>query len=535
MEIVGSAAPGDASPEASRIRRRIDPLVVAAVLLALCGLVHLRTCAKLVRVDRDDIGGEEFNVVYSFERLLRDGVLYTDPARPPFAVTQYSPCYYLACRAVASIVGSRPDDALGIMRIMRSVSFACLILQGMAVAFILRRHFAAPLSALVIAFVSVLIIQTPWAVAVRPDSMETLLIGVSALLGLESFARRDRGGSIAWLAAGLFCGTAAILTKQSAFSAGVILLPAALATLGFRRVLYACLVAGVPSAILAGSVLLTLGPAVKQNLIDGVNNGISLAAALHATYIPYFSTNAAPVAAALLASTAFLLRRRRTVGTPASGLISWAVLCSLGLALGLGLKEGSAINYFLTSNLFVIVIVLVYVLRSPAADTSDWRPLLALYLLLALPTKSYLDLNTYATEMRPYRDCEEVTRRLRLELDRAPGTALFFSQDQRLDCLIPDRAVVPQKLVASYLYRRKVFDFSGFSDTVRAGAVRYCVTFGDEPDDLVGSFRRFNASKGLSPDPLRPTFLGASFEGYHLLFRVGPHAVFVAEGEPAGS
>jgi hypothetical protein len=480
----------------------------------------------LVRADYSNLAGEEYNVVYSLERLIGEGVLYADPVRPPFAVVQYGPLYYWAGRGLAGLAGLRAGDPLAITRWLRGLSFACLLTQVAVVAIILRRHLAASWHVVVAACVALLVFQTPWCLAARPDSLENLLVIASTLLALEALRGVEGGRPTAWLAAALVCGALAILTKQSGFVAGFIILPPALVVLGLRRTAVACAVAAAVAAPLAAALLLASGPAIRENVIGGVDNGISARAAIQSAYVPYFRLMAAPAAGAILAAIAALTARRPGPAGRAAAAVGWGTLAALGLGAFLALKYGSAINYFNIFNAFIVLSTGAFLAAYSASGTRALRGLVALFLILFVPAEAYSDLNTRPNPPRPYAECTEVAARLRELLGTAPGGPMFFSQDPRIDCLIPDRAAAPGKLVSAILYRRGVADYSGFARAVKDGTVRYCVTLDDRPADLAESFARFARGETLEADPDRPTFLGASFEGFRLLFRVGPHAVY---------
>ena len=93
------------------------------------------------------------------------------------------------------------------------------------------------------------------------------------------------------------------------------------------------------------------------------------------------------------------------------------------------------------------------------------------------------------------------------------------------------------KLASSMLEHRRPGYFSAFGRSVRDGTVRYCITQDEHPTDLAESFRSFSTSNSAVVDPARPAFLGASFEGFRPLFRVGPHTVYESpqNGNRAGS
>lgn len=517
---------------------RVDPLAVAVVVLVLCGLFQLRTCVKLVRSDQENLAGEEYNVVYSTQRLMSEGVLYSDPARPPFAVTQYGPLFYLVGRASARLAGLSADDPLGITRLLRGISLTFLLAQCAIVGVILRRHVGASRRVVLLAAVALLVFQTPWCLTARPDSMEVLLVTASTLLGLEAIRAESPRGQTAWLASALVCGVLAILAKQSGFIAGLIVLPPALVVLGWRRTLLACLLASIASALLAASALLPLGPAIRANVVGGVDNGLDPRAAIQSAYVPYLRAMAAPAAGALVASIGLLLAARRpTPSDRAAASLAWGALVSLAVAAALALKYGSALNYFNVFNSFVVLTIGSALATTPALEAAGWRAFVAAYLALFLPAKAYNDLNTSIRAGRSYAECAEVARRLCEQLGTAPGGPMFFSQDPRLDCLIHDRAAAPGKLVLAILYRRGVVDYSDFARATRDGTIRYCVTFDEKPADLKASFDELSVSQTLPPDPTRPSFLGASFEGFRPLFRVGPHTVYESpqNGNRAGS
>ncbi len=255
------------------------------------------------------------------------------------------------------------------------------------------------------------------------------------------------------------------------------------------------------------------------------------------TYGPYLRLMAAPAAGAILTAVAALSSRRPGPAGQAASAVGWGTLISLALATFLGLKYGSGTNYFNLFNAFIALSIGAFLAASPGPETRAWRASIALFLVLFLPAKAYNDLNARPAPPRSYAECAEVAGRLRELIGTGPGGPMFFSQDPRIDCLLPDRAAAPGKLVSAILYRRGVADYSDFARAVRDGTVRYCVTLDDQPVNLAQSFTRFARGETLEVDPDRPSFLGASFEGFRLLFHVGPHSVYEApqNGNRAGS
>lgn len=518
--------------ETPRRERLVPALTVCAILfLLLCVAAHLRTCVQLVRLDSPDLWGEEDNVVYSIERLRAGGPLYSDPSSAPFAITQYSPGYYYLTAGLASALGVPVDDALGNVRAGRWLSFACLLGQSAVVALLLRRHAQAAWPMVIVGAIWTLAVQTPSSIAARPDSLEVLLIMMSLALGLESFRRADDGRPSLWLAGALLAGADAALVKQSGAVAGLILLPPALVFLGPRRTLLAGCLAAVPAAALAALLLAFSGPAIKANLIDGVNNGVSIPAALHQTYVPYFERMAALVAGAVGLS----LYRPWKGRDPREALLSWGAAATFAFATATALKVGSSPNYYLAFNLIAALLVVRGVSAGLSAE-GDRRPraqslgqlILLAYAALWVPSQSYALLNKHSRPERTYATSQEVTERVRQLLAGESRDVKFFSQDSRLDTQLPAHAVVPQKLLASFQFNRRVVDYSAFAAAVRDGTVRYCITYnpGSPAVDLFGSFRTFVTERSGVPDPNSPSFLGASFADFDLVERIGPHAIY---------
>jgi hypothetical protein len=526
----------------------IGPMSLAAVILIVCAACHLKTCLTMVRSGSGNIAGEEMNVVWGIQRLSLHGALYADPAASPYGVIQYAPVYYRVCAGAAALAGVGAGDAAGITEVARSISLACLLGQVLITCVILRRHLSAAWSLVVSAGVCLLIVQGDWGVTARPDTMEVMVAALAMLLALDSVRAAKAGGrAVAWLTLSMLAVALAGLVKQNGIEAGLYALPGAAVVLGWRRTASACVAAAVLAVPLVLLAFSGLGPAsaVKANLVGGLNNGVNPAAALILAYMPYLKVMSVLVAAGLLAAIAPWLRLIRGPGedrdavTPAELILGWATVASLGFAVLTGLKFGSAPNYFLLFNLFAIVTVARYleVHRGPEAGrwASAWSWFPALYLVVFLPVQAF-EARLLSTRLGDlYADCAEVTRRLRDELARDPEGSLFFSCDPRLDVLLPDRCAVPQKLVAGLLDRRGVVDYSGFARDVTDGRVRYCITFTprSSPPDLAEALRAFSvANQGVDPGPGRAVFVGASFDRFRPLFRVGPHTVYVSPEGP---
>lgn len=58
----------------------------------------------------DQYSWGEANVIYTIQDAMRGGVLYPHPEHPPFAITQYSPLYYIAVAEMANLLRLVPGE-----------------------------------------------------------------------------------------------------------------------------------------------------------------------------------------------------------------------------------------------------------------------------------------------------------------------------------------------------------------------------------------------------------------------------------------
>ena len=77
-----------------------------------------------------DLGGVENNVVYFIQRLLSGELLYTDPEKVPYSITQYSPFYYYITKSIGNLLGIQADEVMRVFMLSRSVSLCLNLLYA---------------------------------------------------------------------------------------------------------------------------------------------------------------------------------------------------------------------------------------------------------------------------------------------------------------------------------------------------------------------------------------------------------------------
>ncbi len=115
---------------------KVTFLVSAAIL---SGLLLYRIL--LVYSYNGYIMGFDNNFVYDVVRSLNRMDLYTDPSKPPYAITLYTPLYYNICTITGKLLHINAEDPILVYQLCRYVSLACDITTCTLLYFILKKRF----------------------------------------------------------------------------------------------------------------------------------------------------------------------------------------------------------------------------------------------------------------------------------------------------------------------------------------------------------------------------------------------------------
>lgn len=327
-------------------------------VFAICGIVFLACLVYRVLLlffPHPDIGGVEGNVVYFIQRLLDGHSLYTDPAKTPYAIAQYTPLYYYLVAAVAKAAGLRADDVYTVFLANRVVSL--LLNLGLLIVICRLCKHVFNLSArksLVAAFTSFIFLSiTSFG---RPDSLYHLL-SLSAIFYLLKAGAKAEGISYTSIALSAMFAVLALFSKQT----GIVLpLITGFWFLWNRNYKAVLLYTGVYTGLTAAFLLLisqTMGlHFFYSNTVQGINNGVSITWYLFNFLKPLFwGINILLPFAFLLLLVLFRSDQRKLYRLAGYLLISLFVLLN-----GTGLKLGSVPGYLTEWWIMLFILLAAY-------------------------------------------------------------------------------------------------------------------------------------------------------------------------------
>jgi hypothetical protein len=473
--------------------RRSETALVAAAVASLLAMLTLGIW--IVQSDAIDIAGMDMNVVYTIQKIVLGNPLYTAPDRAPFDISQYTPLYYLIVAAFSKVVHASGNDPIAVARVARA--FSTLVAAGIGVTAyrFSRAGLGATARTSTIATAFVIAATSPWYFGARVDGLATFFSLLAIFFVLKSVDDSVRRSDFLFVI-GILCALASILTKQSNISGLVIVTLFCVSTRSWARLRVAAATIAVVVLLVALAMPL-LGTAFRANLIDGVNNGLTLRENLGLAYGPTFYWFAPLIAAGWAAALGLLLSRP----TDAEKMVAIAVVVSFCLSMVTALKRGAAENYF---NELIIFSTLAVVAGffAPNHERATGSPLsgriataFCIYLIALFGVRTAHEIYTTYLYHRV-----DVTTRLQSQkgpMDFVartlePGkTAVGFAVG--LSNFLPERILLPQQEIAATSYWRKVFDYSRFKRAVETGNVQLVVV-----------------RKGEKPVP----WLGASFDGF---------------------
>jgi hypothetical protein len=437
-------------------------VVVGAAILVL-GLNFWIVFSEVVNVR-----GVEPNVLHSVQKLLAHEELYADPAAAPFDIVQYTPLYYYAVAGLARATEISAGDVgrLYVLARLMSISFliaSLLVAQALVMALARGARLAAIVSCAALA-----IVTSPWQALARPDAMTAFLLMVMLYAVVRSFSARW----LMWLLIASIAGAGAAGAKQNGLF-GVVAVALYFAGCGawrsfwvFSSSVAAWLIAGAAVAFgLFGSHHLI------SNVVDGLDNGVSVGAAWRNTYEPFLSYFAVLLVVTTLAAMRHL--RALTLG----GRPFLALYCATVFVLSTiaALKVGSAVNYyndFLWAAVPFLTIELWGALRQPALPAPPVLLGGCLYAIVVVVTITSHHVDSYWLSIRGDRLAtrEDLVGRLRTELASCPNSYLV-SFDQAVALLLHDQTLAPQTELAVIQHQRGIVDYAAFKRMVTAGRV----------------------------------------------------------------
>jgi hypothetical protein len=467
--------------EAGGVNARIRFALLAAAIFTLIAFGAL--AVWMVTSDVVNFQGVEINVIFTIQKVLLGAALYTSPSLPPFDVAQYTPGYYLVTVGIARVLGFSGGDPAQVAVLARSLSaiFACVAL--LIYYRILKASGSKDSLRNVMTIAFVVAATFPWLFLARPDALAVLLSLGSLLLLLRS----GRSGELdaTSYAFAVLLAVSAVAAKQNS------VVPLAMVTLTPLvernwRALVICGVLLIASGVAALGSIAMLGPFVRANVLDGVNNGIDLSwAMMHAYH--FIIVWCLPLIAALVATVSGM-RRPWTRG---ERILVSAAAFYFTSACVFSLKWGSAPNYFVEFVFLAAAIVCVGWNGIERSMTSRvMRMAIPAYAVALMGVRFANQYSTYSkvadVPTNHFAGWNPVVRFI--SSDPVSRGTYTLALDLGLAAKLPRNSVLPSAEIAARAYRRGIVDYSCFHSLVKSGRVRYLVTIpGWKPPEFAGA------------------------------------------------
>jgi hypothetical protein len=162
-----------------------------------------------------DISGSETSAIFPIQRLASGLPIYTDPEKPTFLMTQYTPLYFVIGSFFVNLIGLESHDIHRIFIVSRFISIAFTLLACAVVWYtIYIRTNKNKLLATLSSFFIYQILAFWFLTSSRPDSLLVLCFSVFVCSVLNALDQKN-DNSVWWFIA-IFIAVTAFFVKQSA-------------------------------------------------------------------------------------------------------------------------------------------------------------------------------------------------------------------------------------------------------------------------------------------------------------------------------
>ena len=501
-------------------------LILAVVIASFLAMLGLRI--HLVTAYIPELGGIESNVIYSVQRILDGYPLYTDPAHPPYSITQYTPLYYYLCWCISKVLHVDVANVHQVYILSRSVSLVLNLLFAGTAFVILRDIFRVGKGLSFIAFSYVFVYLDEESFS-RPDSLYNLLVLVTIGLFLKSLIERESVPSRGYLIAASLSSVVTIFAKQSGIYLPVILLFFTVFYLkNFRWTLIS-----FSTMILSFSGLFFLSSgghvdAFLQNTVQGVNNGASLGWFAERIMIEHFQKERFINIVGLFLGFYYLA----TGPAKAHTFLGLAILGSFAFALVTSVKIGAAPNYFTEFIALTVMAASVFVTSHGIGIESDparkklsahYQPLfLLVFVLFTLPprfagkfAKKVVEINHEGEQ--EYLSNQAIARYLYETEQLQPDDQVFVTThvEDYLNKFLYRNVIFPHKEIV-VANPPGAYDYSAFKQGLENGEVDY----------VIADLRKGHVDTVGQTVRIDYRFVGADFSPYVPIKQMGHYLIF---------
>ncbi|WPP48043.1 hypothetical protein [Catalinimonas niigatensis] len=481
---------------------------ISFVLVAGCFLTVLILRIYLIFGYQSELGGVESNVIYTILRGVAGYDIYSNPEKPPFSITQYSPLYYYATIGICKVLQITSDQVHEVYVVSRSFSLLCNLIFAAICYWILGGVFRIKgiLRWLAGIFSFAYLEVESFS---RPDSLYNLFVLLTIWIFLSFLQNKEKREGLYFFVVAASFSIVTLFVKQSGIYLPLILLFYILFFLpSWKHFLLAALVMATTGGLL---LWITAGDGLSiffQNVIGGVNNGISYNWWVKRMLINHLQRENIFDILGLFLGLWYLVNTKihehRFLG-----------LCALTMFLFAnvtGIKIGSAPNYFteFLATTFILISIFVHQNKGFVQQIPKIRnhcPLLllltfiftlglrTLFLVHTYPKFSFITYQTYLAN-------QEVANFLKE--DGLAADDLVFTTTHRYDFLnklLFRNCAFPQKEIV-VVNPSGVFDYAAFYETIQSGKLKYFIMRQD----------------GLYEEPgVDENFLGVDFSSFQLV------------------
>ena len=467
------------------------------VVVPFCFFSALFLRFFLIGSENTDIGGIEQNVVYSIQKLLYNGDLYSSPASAPFAITQYTPLYYLLCGLFAKIF--HLDPSMDIHRIYvtgRSLNLLLNLGNAFLIYKIARRIFDLSSANSKFLFCISFVLSFSFNYAVRPDSLAEFAAIASIYFFLLYLKTTGTPPMQVWtLLFSVLLSAISAFSKQSGIQLIIIYAGFAVLMRNYRMLGY---LIGF-SVLIYGAFLaiaLSFYPYLLENVIGGIANGISIKFfILIILEKNLFLLTVIPLI--ILASMLIWRTRGFFEGYPTDRFLAVSVIGTFIFAFVTALKMGSTIQYFVVFMNLSFLLIFNYLYNPlrmhPTREAKLFKSLPPLFLtysmVITIIYLAYIGKQVYTFNIRQEPKTQrivagEVIRFLKNEIKGDSGNIVFAN-------ISPDYPTPARQGINNYLFKNCIFpqldiiqnstkplrviDYESFENDLQNGKIKYII------------------------------------------------------------
>ncbi len=448
--------------------------VILGNLLLLAGFIGLDY----------DISGVESNVVFTIQNILSDNsLLYANPEKIPFTVTQYSPLYYIVADNVISVFNIDPGNDFLIRIVGRSISIITCLTVAILFFRISKRYIGLnPKIALVLSL-GVISFPVPWYYLTRPDvfvALAYLLFILTTLKYIDAsgFKKAMLLGVLAFIA---------IASKQS----GIFLVGMGglffLYQKDFKGLFASFL--GFAIAFICFSLLYVWAgyeaTYMLDNIVKGVDNGFGLRSFVDHTLLAFGSMYGAYFLGTMYLVVKIVKEER--IDKKMTFLLTFAFLLFVFSTIT-AVKKGSTANYYHDFLIATLVIWAYYLKRltSELSTKTINRAVLFVGLSVLLTVVFHIKTYTFVNFKKIIEEDHHLVQVNNL-ISSELGSSYIFSNVRQVSLKHPGQVMLPQFDIAECCaYPRGVYNYETLCSLMSSGKIKFLIFDNVAPQSLFG-------------------------------------------------